>query len=165
VEEARMPQLVPDDYFRTGVFANARPGELLGSYTCVECAVRSVTWEAFRAHRAECTGRPWAAAPHFGSRLLQQLSALAPGASLVVESGGVVESAAVAESGGVAEAAETERTGAVPVRAGRPTVGEERDPFLDASPAALQELERWRREQEEREEREGHPVPPRFVAA
>jgi hypothetical protein len=92
---------------------------------------------------------------------LQQLGALAPGASIVVEGGGV------GESGRVTEAAETEEMGAVPVPAGRPTVGEERDPFLDASPAALQELERWRREQERREEREqgGQPVSPRPVAA
>ena len=68
------------------------------------------------------------------------------------------------------EAAETEEMGAVPDLAGRPTVGEERDPFLDAPLRALQELERSAaraREVEEREEREqgGHPGSPRPVAA
>ena len=44
---------VPADYFRTGVFANPRPGELLNAYTCRVCGTRFKTWARFRAHREE----------------------------------------------------------------------------------------------------------------
>ena len=47
---------LPADYFSGGVFAAAGP-ELLRAYTCVGCGLRSVTWAAFRRHRAGCSER------------------------------------------------------------------------------------------------------------
>jgi hypothetical protein len=40
------------DYFTSGVFARARPGELFARLACVECGHVATTWAAFRAHRA-----------------------------------------------------------------------------------------------------------------
>jgi hypothetical protein len=53
-----MPQDVPEDYFYRGVFARALPGQLFAKLTCIPCGTRVKTWEAFRAHRRECLGRP-----------------------------------------------------------------------------------------------------------
>ena len=113
-----MPATVPTDYFTSGAFAAAGP-ELFRSYTCVGCGLRSATWDGFRHHRAVCSGRPWATAPQYGTRLLQRLGELAdPGPP----------------------------AGRAVARPDRPAG--ERDPFLDAPPEALRSLERWRREQE-----------------
>jgi hypothetical protein len=47
---------LPSDYFQTGSF-QAEGQELLRSYTCLGCGQRLTTWEAFAAHRRECSGR------------------------------------------------------------------------------------------------------------
>jgi hypothetical protein len=49
-----MPTPLPPDYFATGVFAGATPGELFRRLTCVPCGHRSPTWARFRAHRERC---------------------------------------------------------------------------------------------------------------
>jgi hypothetical protein len=48
-------RLLPDDYFTIGVFALVG-SELLRSYTCLDCGLRSATWPAFRTHRLACLG-------------------------------------------------------------------------------------------------------------
>jgi hypothetical protein len=52
-----MVTLLPDDHFTTGVFAHPHPGELFNRFTCNECGGHSITWEAFKRHRARtCLG-------------------------------------------------------------------------------------------------------------
>lgn len=44
-------KLLPTDYFETGIFRNALPGELMAVYTCQDCFVRFKVFAAFREHR------------------------------------------------------------------------------------------------------------------
>ena len=48
---------VPDDYFKKAPFSSEKGAFAFLSYTCVECGQRSVTWEAFKEHRAGCGGK------------------------------------------------------------------------------------------------------------
>ncbi len=70
-----MPQVVPNNYFHTGVFT-AAGAELLAGYTCLGCGVRSKTWVAFRVHRSQCSGRIWATGPEHEATLFHRLSAM-----------------------------------------------------------------------------------------
>jgi hypothetical protein len=49
-----MVRAMPAAYFRTGVFANTRPGELFQTFTCLACEARLKTWALFRQHREAC---------------------------------------------------------------------------------------------------------------
>jgi hypothetical protein len=134
--EDPVTQPVPDAYFRTGAFASAGP-ELFASYTCLACGVRLKTWDTFAAHRRGCSGRLHATGAVFGAGLLEHLQSL-----------GVDEPPAAMARPRVAAPVPLSLASAPPAAAPSARPPAELDPFLDAPPAALALLERWRREEE-----------------
>jgi hypothetical protein len=153
-----MTQPISDQYFYTGAFAGAGP-ELFASYTCMGCGVRLKTWDGFDVHRRECSRRLSATGAVFGTGLTERLLALgreelpvavvqprievvAP-LSLVPAAPTPVGPTPVGPTpvGPTAAVAPAVRATAEPLT--------EHDPFLDAPPAALILLERWRKEEEQ----------------
>ncbi len=151
-----MPQVVPNNYFHTGVFT-AAGAELLAGYTCLGCGVRSKTWVAFRVHRSQCSGRIWATGPEHEATLFHRLSAMLDAETTTASKTPATAMPAAADLAEVPAPvlAALAAVSAVPAP-------EERDPFLDAPVAALRLLEKWRREQEHKVQlrRQGERVGP-----